>query len=176
MHVGKWALVMTLCLHARWMQMAESRCIYTPAQQRMRSSNLFACTSSFSAVVAKLLISRHASCKKFLFLVQMFHFWLNYRECHLYFRKKAVIPRKSFSTREGRQCLWADMHPRADKEEKQKSDPLKKIGSQNVQTRTYKDVEITQSRTFGRSRKTVFSIGFSMGEGQGIQLQQDFSW
>ena len=37
--VGKWALVMTSCLYARWMQMAESRRGCTPAQQSMCSSN-----------------------------------------------------------------------------------------------------------------------------------------
>jgi len=46
------------------MQMAESRRVCSPAQQSMRSSNRFARTSRFSALVAELLISRHAPCKK----------------------------------------------------------------------------------------------------------------
>jgi len=40
------------------MQMAESRRGCTPAQQRMHNSNLLACTSRLSAIVAELLISR----------------------------------------------------------------------------------------------------------------------
>ena len=44
--------------------MAESRRVCTRAQQSMRSSNRFARTSRFSALVAELLISRHAPCKK----------------------------------------------------------------------------------------------------------------
>jgi len=71
----------------------------------VRSSNLFACTSCFSAVVAKLLISRLVPCNKLLFLVKKFHFRLipkNYREYHQYSCKKAGISRKYFSTREGR--------------------------------------------------------------------------
>ena len=66
--VGKWVLVMTLCLYARWMQMAESRRGCTPAQQSMCSSNPLAFTSRFSAVAAELLISRHALCHKTPFL------------------------------------------------------------------------------------------------------------
>jgi len=56
--------------------MAESRRVCTRAQQSMRSSNLFARTSRFSALVAELLISRHAPCNKFLFSAHMFHFRL----------------------------------------------------------------------------------------------------
>jgi len=85
--------------------MAESRRGCTPAQQRMRSSNPLAFTSRFSAVVAELLISRHAPCNELLLFVQKLHFRLipkNYREYHWYSCKSAGIPRTSFSTREGR--------------------------------------------------------------------------
>ena len=70
---GKWALVMTSCLYARWIQMTESRRGCTPAQQSMISSNPLAFASRFSAVTAKVLISRHAPYYKHLFLVQKFY-------------------------------------------------------------------------------------------------------
>ena len=68
--VGKCALVMTTCLYARCMLMAESRRGCTRAQHSMHSSNPLASTSRLSAVAAELLISRHAPCHKHLFLVQ----------------------------------------------------------------------------------------------------------
>jgi len=52
----------------------ESSSCYTPAQQSMQSSNPFACTSCFSAVVAELIISRAFSWKTFLFMVHKFRF------------------------------------------------------------------------------------------------------
>jgi len=70
------------------------------------------------------------------------------------------------------------LFPKPFSEEKQKSDPikkilwsdpLKKIGSQSVQTLTYEDVEIPWSRTFGRSQKTVFSIWVLLGSPSEIQ-------
>ena len=85
--------------------MAESRRGCTPAQQSMCSSNPLAFTSRLSAVVAELLISRHAPCHKHLFLVQKFYSRRtprDYRENHRNSCEKAGIPANSFSTREGR--------------------------------------------------------------------------
>ena len=76
--------------------MAESRRGCMPACAAV------ACTLCFSSAVAKLLIFRQAPCNKLLFLVHKFHFRpspKNYREHHWYSRKKAKIPRTSFSTR-----------------------------------------------------------------------------
>jgi len=99
--------------------MPESRRGFALAQQSMRSSNLISGKKGnrretrgaprFSqAVVAKLLISRHAPCSNFLFLVQKFYFRLipkNYRGYHWYSRKKAGNPQIAFSIREGH-SVW----------------------------------------------------------------------
>jgi len=90
----------TSCLYARWMQMARSTRGCTPAQHSMPSSNPLACSSCFSAIVAELLISQHAN--KLHFVVQKFHSRLIPKnDISSYSRKKAGIPRISFSTRKG---------------------------------------------------------------------------
>jgi len=103
--VGKWALVMKSCLHARWMQMAESRRRCTPAQQSKCNSNSLAFTSRFSAVAVNLLVSRHTPWHKRLVLVPKFYsrrIPRYYRENHRNSCKKSGIPANPFSTREGR--------------------------------------------------------------------------
>ena len=116
--VGKWALVMTSCLYARWMQMAKSRRGCTPAQQSMYSSNPLAFTSRFSVVAAELLISRHALCHEHLFFAHKF--FSRYKNSCLGTKilfptdsqgllrkssqslRKGWIPANLFNTREGR--------------------------------------------------------------------------
>jgi len=65
-HVRKWALVMTSCL----MQMAESRCVCTPAQQSMRTSNL---REVHASRVSWLLLP---SCSWLLYVLWHCHFAL----------------------------------------------------------------------------------------------------
>ena len=94
---------MTLCLYARCMQMPESRCGCTPAQQSMSSSNPLAFTSRFSAVAAERLPScsfpdTRPATNTFLGTNIPFTTDVQGLKNHYNSREKAGIPANSFST------------------------------------------------------------------------------